>query len=198
MRRLVIALQALLSRKKLSGKVVFLRPPKRKDSKKWQILRSKSKDFLMPWEPKWDKSACSRKTFMRQLKSSAVNANLDKAYSFYIFKLSDNTMLGGVNITNVRRGVSQSALLGYWIGKPYANQGYMSEALLILLPSLIKDLGLNRIEAATLIKNRPSRKLLEKTGFQEEGILRQYLKINGEWEDHVMYSLISDDILNNS
>ncbi len=196
MRRLVIALQALLSRKRLAGERVFLRPPKRRDLKKWQDLRKISKDFLTPWEPTWDKSALSRRTFMRQLKKSSMQANLDQSYSFFIFSKFDKLLLGGINVANVRRGSSQCASLGYWIGKPHVKKGYMKEALLVLIPSLFVDLRLNRIEAATLPENKPSRRLLESIGFKKEGLLRQYLKINGEWRDHIIYGLLSDDLIN--
>ena len=98
-----------------------------------------------------------------------------------------------MNVFNVRRGVSQSASLGYWIGKRFSRKGYMYEALEILLPSLFLDLRLNRIEAATLKNNVASRGLLEKIGFVKEGICRSYLKINGKWQDHVLYSLLEED-----
>ena len=193
MKRLVIALQSLFSRKRLSGKRVFLRPAKRRDAIKWQKLRLSSKNFLSPWEPSWDASSCSRRAFMRYLKNSSYLANIDRSYSFLIFKEEDKDLIGGVNVFNVRRGVSQSASLGYWIGKRFSRKGYMYEALEILLPSLFLDLRLNRIEAATLKNNVASRGLLEKIWFLKEGICRSYLKINGKWQDHVLYSLLEED-----
>lgn len=193
MKRLVIALQALLSRKRLSGDNIFLRPPKRRDAVKWQKLRLTSKDFLVPWEPSWDNYSCTRRAYMKFLKNSYYLANMDRAYYFLIFKKKENTLLGGINIGNVRRGASQSATLGYWIGKPFAKKGYMTEALQIILPSLFVDLRLNRIEAAILPENYPSMQLLKKSGFKEEGVFRQYLKINGKWRDHKIFSLIADD-----
>ena len=193
MKKLVVALQSLLSRKKLSGKRVFLRAPKRRDAIKWQKLRLSSKKFLSPWEPKWDATSCSRRAFIRYLKNSSYLANIDRSYSFLIFKEEDKDLIGGINVFNVRRGVSQSSSIGYWVGKKFSRKGYMNEALQILLPFLFVDLRLNRIEAAVLKHNKPSRKLLEKLGFSEEGVCRAYLKINGEWKDHVMYSLIRKD-----
>ena len=194
MKRLVIALQSLFSKKKLSGERVFLRPPKRRDALKWQKLRLASKSFLVPWEPAWDASSCSRRAFIRYFKNSNYLANMDRAYSFLIFNIEDKSLLGGVNVGNVRRGVSQSASLGYWIGKQHSKKGYMKEALDILIPSLFLDLQLNRIEAATLENNLASKNLLNKIGFKKEGKLRKYLKINGEWQDHVLYSLLEYDI----
>ena len=193
MKKLVIALQSLFSRKRLRGKRVFLRPAKRRDAIKWQKLRLSSKSFLSPWEPKWDVSSCSRRAFMRYLKNSSYLANMDRSYSFLIFKEEDKDLIGGVNVFNVRRGVSQSASLGYWIGKRFSRKGFMNEALEVLLPSLFVDLRLNRIEAATLKNNIASRGLLEKLGFIKEGVCRAYLKIDGKWQDHVLYSLLQEE-----
>ena len=194
MKRLVIALQSLFSKKKLSGERIFLRPPKRRDALKWQKLRMASKSFLVPWEPAWNASSCSRRSFIRYFKNSNYLANMDRAYSFLIFNIEDKSLLGGVNVGNVRRGVSQSASLGYWIGKQHSKKGYMKEALDVLIPSLFLDLQLNRIEAATLENNLASKNLLNKIGFRKEGKLRKYLKINGEWQDHDLYSLLEYDI----
>lgn len=193
MKRLVIALQALLSRKRLGGKRVFLRPPKRRDALKWQKLRLASKNFLTPWEPSWDASSCSRRAYIRFLKNSIYLANMDRAYSFLIFKNDDKVLLGGINVGNVKRGASQSASLGYWIGKQYSRNGYMTEALYILIPSLFIDLRLNRIEAAILQENLASKNLLKNIGFKKEGELRDYLKINGSWRNHTLYSLLEKD-----
>ena len=193
MKRLVIAIQSLLSKKKLTGKRVFLRPPKRRDALKWQKLRMSSKSFLVPWEPSWDASSCTRRAYLRYFKNSNYLANMDRAYSFLIFKTDDKTLLGGINVGNVRRGVSQSASLGYWIGEKYARNGYMKEALKLLIPSLFVDLRLNRIEAATLEENIASKSLLKKIGFKKEGVLRKYLKINGTWRDHILYGLLEND-----
>ena len=194
MRRLVIAIQSLLSKKKLTGKRVFLRPPKRRDALKWQKLRMSSKSFLAPWEPSWDSSSCTRRAYLRYFKNSNYLANMDRAYSFLIFKTDDKTLLGGINVGNVRRGVAQSASLGYWIGEKHSRNGYMKEALKLLIPSLFIDLRLNRIEAATLEENIASKNLLKKIGFKKEGVLRKYLKINGAWRDHILYGLLENDL----
>ena len=194
MKRLVIAIQSLLSKKKLAGQRIFLRPPKRRDSLKWQKLRMSSKNFLVPWEPSWDASSCSRRAFLRYFKNSNYLANMDRAYSFLIFKIEDKTLLGGINVGNVRRGVAQSASLGYWVGVNYARNGYMKEALQILIPTLFIDLRLNRLEAATLEENTASKNLLKKIGFKKEGVVRKYLKINGTWRDHILYGLLENDL----
>ena len=109
MKKLVIALQSLLSRKRLAGDRIYLRPPKRKDALKWQKLRLASKEFLVPYEPSWDAYSCTRRAYLRFLKNSYYLANMDRAYSFLIFIKTDNILLGGINVGNIKRGVSQSA-----------------------------------------------------------------------------------------
>jgi ribosomal-protein-alanine N-acetyltransferase len=72
----------------------------------------------------------------------------------------------------------------------------MTEALYVLFPFAFDRLGLHRIEAACLPHNLASRGLLQKVGFREEGHARQYLRINGSWQDHVLYALLRGDIRN--
>ena len=194
MKRLVIAIQSLLPKKKLKGERLFLRPPKRRDALKWQKLRMSSKSFLVPWEPSWNASSCTRRAFLRYFRNSNYLANMDRAYAFLIFKNDDKTLLGGINVGNVRRGVAQSASLGYWIGLKHARNGYMKEALKLLIPTLFVDFRLNRIEAATLEENNASKNLLKKIGFKKEGVLRKYLKINGVWRDHTLFALLENDL----
>ena len=73
MKRLVIAIQSLLSKKKFTGQRIFLRPPKRRDALKWQKLRLASKEFLVPYEPSWDVYSCTRRSYLRFLKNSYYN-----------------------------------------------------------------------------------------------------------------------------
>lgn len=69
----------------------------------------------------------------------------------------------------------------------------MSDALQTSLTFAFESLGLNRVEAACLPENQPSRRLLIKSGFTEEGYARQYLKICGTWRDHVRFGILATD-----
>jgi RimJ/RimL family protein N-acetyltransferase len=80
------------------------------------------------------------------------------------------------------------------IGAPYARQGIMTLAVELVLRFAFNELGLHRVEAACLPSNTPSRKLLTKCGFRQEGYAPQYLKINGAWEDHVLFALLSSEV----
>ncbi|MCB1513497.1 MAG: GNAT family N-acetyltransferase [Hyphomicrobiaceae bacterium] len=103
-------------------------------------------------------------------------------------------LVGGVTLTNVRRGVTQSATLGYWLGVPYVGHGLMHDALSALLPFAFDVLRLHRVEAAVMPANAPSLKLLDRLGFTREGVARRYLKINGVWQDHIAFALLAEDV----
>jgi len=171
-----------------------LRFPRMEDHSQWSSLRNQSKAFLVPWEATWPSDDLSRSAFSHRLKHYRDNVRKDKAYPLLIFKANDShELVGGVTVSNVRRGIAQTAQLGYWIGQPHANQGYMSEAVRAVADFCFDQLGLHRLEAACLIKNGPSARVLEKCGFLREGIARKYLKINGQWQDHLLFALLKDD-----
>ncbi len=103
-----------------------------------------------------------------------------------------DALAGGVGLSNVRRGVAETASLGYWIGEPFARPGYMTAALPLVLDFAFARLRLHRVEAACLPSNVPSRALLLRTGFQQEGYARSYLLIDGKWQDHLLFAILRE------
>jgi [ribosomal protein S5]-alanine N-acetyltransferase len=177
----------------IEGEEVTLRQPQMSDHPEWAALREKSRAFLEPWEPIWPADDLTRGAFRRRLKRYAEDQRSDQAYSFFIFRNTDNALVGGITLSNVRRGVAQAGSIGYWIGEPYSRQGLMTKALRILIPFSFTSLRLHRLEAACITTNVASIRLLEKSGFQREGYARQYLCINGMWQDHLLYARLKDD-----
>ncbi len=177
----------------LRGQEVYLRYPRIADYLNWARLRGESREFLTKWEPVWAEDELTRGAFRRRIKRYQKETRLDSAYVFLVFRASDDTLMGGCTLSNVRRGVTQCCALGYWIGARFARQGYMSDAVRALIPFVFGTLGLHRIEAACLPENQPSRSLLAKAGFHEEGLARKYLLINGEWRDHIQFALLEDE-----
>ena len=106
-------------------------------------------------------------------------------------------LVGGITIGHIRRGAGQNCMIGYWMGERHAGHGHMFAALKLAIPYIFSSLELHRIEAACIPENSRSIRLLEKAGFEREGYLRQYLRINGKWRDHVLFSLLSDDAVPN-
>ena len=178
---------------RLEGRVVYLRPPRRRDWREWAELRGASREFLVPWEPAWTADALTRAAFRRRLQRHAEDWQRDQGYAFFILHRGDDRLVGGININNVRRGVAQMASLGYWIGKPYARRGYMSEAIRVALAFAFEQLALHRCEAACLLHNHASQSALRRAGFREEGMAKRYLRINGEWQDHLLFALLREE-----
>ena len=116
----------------------------------------------------------------------------DQGYNFFIFRAAE-TLTGGVGLSNLRRGVAETASLRYWIGEPHARQGLMTAALPLVLDFAFERLRLHRVEAACLPTNVPSRALLLRTGFQQEGYARNYLLIDGKWQDHLLFAILRED-----
>jgi [ribosomal protein S5]-alanine N-acetyltransferase len=177
----------------IEGERVILRQPQMSDHPEWAVLREKSREFLRPWEPTWPVDDLTRAAFRRRLKRYAEDQRSDQASSFFIFRRTDGALVGGITLSNVRRGVAQAGSVGYWMGEPHARDGLMSAALRALIPFGFVTLRLHRLEAACIPTNVASIRLLEKSGFQREGYARQYLCINGIWQDHLLYARIKDD-----
>ena len=172
---------------------LLLRPPQASDYTAWAELREQSRDHLIPWEPRWSHDELSRWSFRRRLRYYQRDQRDDMGYAFFIFSDATGELYGGLTLSNVRRGVTQAAALGYWLGAPHIGKGYMSRAVSMATQYAFTDLSLHRVEAACLPSNRPSIAVLSRNGFQNEGLARRYLRINGEWRDHLLFSLLSDD-----
>jgi len=175
------------------GEGVALRTPQMADFEEWAALREASRNFLVPWEPTWPGDDLHRGAFRRRLKRYSEDQRNDQAYPFFIFREKDQALVGGLTITNIRRGVAQAGNLGYWMGEAYARRGYMTAAVRALIPFAFTALRLHRIEAACIPSNAASIRLLEKTGFTREGYAREYLCINGLWQDHLLYARLMKD-----
>jgi ribosomal-protein-alanine N-acetyltransferase len=176
------------------GYGLVLRGPVMADFPQWADLREHSRAYLTPWEPIWPSDDLTRAGFRRRLRRYAEDVAADRAYPFLVFRESDGTLVGGVTLANVRRGIVQAGTVGYWVGQPYAHQGYMTAALRVLLPSLFGELNLHRVEAACIPTNTPSIRVLEKCGFTREGLARRYLCINGVWQDHLLFGILHEDL----
>jgi ribosomal-protein-alanine N-acetyltransferase len=175
----------------VEGDGVFLRAPQMSDYSEWTTLREASRAFLTPWEPTWPSDDLSRSAFRRRLRRYAEDQRADTSYAFFLFRKSDEALVGGLTLANIRRGVAQAGSLGYWIGEPFARRGLMTGAVQGLAPFAFASLRLHRLEAACIPSNTASIRLLEKVGFAREGYAREYLCINGLWQDHLLFARLN-------
>ncbi|MCZ6763737.1 MAG: GNAT family protein [Alphaproteobacteria bacterium] len=172
---------------------VLLRAARETDWRQYAELRAASRTFLEPWEPTWPSDSLTRLTFQRRLHRYQEEWHRGIGFTFFIFAAIDDALLGGIGVTNIRRGVAQAGTIGYWIGETHAGMGLMGEALEAVLAFCFDELGLHRAEAACLPSNERSRRLLERAGFVREGYAEKYLKIRGAWQDHLLFGLRTDE-----
>ena len=165
-----------------------MRVPDMPDYEQWAALRARSRDFLTPWEPVWPANDLTRAAFRSRIRQYWRDIDDDAAYPYFIFDAQGEVLVGALTLSNVRRGVAQTGTLGYWIGLPHARRGYMTSAVRLAVDFAFRHLGLHRVEASCLPHNRASINLLQKCGFEREGLARGYLKIAGEWRDHLLFA----------
>ncbi|MBF4693273.1 GNAT family N-acetyltransferase [Fusibacter ferrireducens] len=156
----------------------------------------KNKDFLEPFEHTKSKTFYTlenHKLTLRLEEEAFLKMNMVR---FWLFKKEDTQFerpIGSLALTNIIRGVFKSCFLGYKMDKDEINKGYMTEAIQAVVKIAFGYMKLHRIEANIMPRNERSIKVVEKCGFVKEGLARQYLKINGIWEDHYHMVILNED-----
>jgi [ribosomal protein S5]-alanine N-acetyltransferase len=164
--------------------MVFLEPVSLARIKEFLALAKASREF----HHQWVEMPGSVPAFKARMKKRAREGGC----AYFICRNSDNALLGVVNVSQPVRGHLQSVYLGYWVFAPYANQGYMTKGLGLVLSEVFGKLRFHRVEANIQPTNEPSRKLAEKLGFRLEGFSPKYLKVNGRWTDHERWAMTKD------
>lgn len=168
------------------------------DSSEWNLVLDyhiRNKEFLKEWEPLRNELFYTKEIQQKQLDNDRVNLESGIGLRLWIFKkgISDQT-IGCIAFNNIVRGAFLSCHLGYKLDQDEINQGYITEALKKGIAIVFEEYQLHRIEANIMPKNKASLVVVEKLGFHREGLARDYLKINGEWEDHVHMVLLNDKV----
>ncbi len=172
---------------------LILRPPEAEDQESWIRLRAESRTFLEPWEPLWAHDHLTKRAYRNRVVWAQRLIDEGKGAPLFLHRKEDGALVGAITLDNIRRGPSQAATVGYWVGEVHAKQGFMTEALGAVKEFAFEGLDLSRIEAACLPENAASRALLERVGFKYEGVAQAYLQINGRWRTHVLYAAIRSD-----
>lgn len=177
---------------RLETERMVLRLPAHSDFNAWTSLRAESRAFLTPWEPVWHADHLTRRAFTNRVYWATRASRSGTSLSLFLMR-RDGALLGAITLDSIRRGPAQMGTLGYWIGTPFARQGYMREAIGAMVTHAFGPMELSRIEAACLPENIASRGVLETCGFKYEGVAQSYLQINGRWRNHVLYSCLRAD-----
>jgi len=169
----------------IEGKRIFLRPPREKDQDEYLELNRRSASF--------NRGLASPPTSPEQFAAFLERCRVDTTAWFFICRRTDEAILGSISLSQISRGLFQSAYLGYQIGAEFAGQGYMTEAVALMLRYAFVDLKLHRLEANIQPGNAPSIALVKRAGFVKEGFSRRYLKICGRWRDHERWAILAED-----
>ena len=130
----------------------------------------------------------------RESFTTYVARNLDDANEcFVICRKTDKRIVGAINMSQIFRKSFQNAYLGYSLGVKYVENGFMTEAVQLILRYAFKDLKLHRVEANVQPHNTDSIAVLQRCGFTKEGFSPKYLKISGRWRDHERWAIIKED-----
>src|SRR5688572_3739746 len=148
----------------VKGRGIELRAPRAGDHEAWAALRHQSFAYLQPWEPSWPEDDLTRPAFKRRLSIYAREMEAGHAWPFFIFAEADQALVGAITLSNVRRGVSESGTIGYWIGQPHAGRGHATAAVRAIVDYAFAELNLHRVEAACVPTNVASHRVLEKAG----------------------------------
>lgn len=186
----------LQSELELTGSRILLRPLNIGDFGAYKELRARCSDWLSPWEPVPVKgqpdASKERRAFAALCGARDRERQLGTGFGFAIV-IPDHGLAGVVNLSGIQRGPFQSSYLGYWIDEACAGQGYVPEAVAIMLRFAFEEAGLHRVQVAVIPRNHASRRVVEKLGLREEGLAERYLQIAGVWEDHIRYAMTVEE-----
>jgi ribosomal-protein-alanine N-acetyltransferase len=178
----------------LAGQRVKLRTLTEQDYDSWFEVRSRCRQWLVPWEPRPKGSpmpAEDRHSFATRCAIRERERQLGTGYGFGVF--ADGYFAGEVTLSSIQRGPFQSAFIGYWVDQARAGQGLVPEAVVVTLQFAFESLGLHRVEISIIPRNQSSRRVVEKLGIRMEGVAERFLEIDGNWEDHARYAITSEE-----
>ncbi|MGG6238134.1 GNAT family N-acetyltransferase [Nodosilinea sp. AN01ver1] len=148
--------------------------------------------YLEPFEPQRPANFYTQEFWQSVLASRESDFRNGFAVKLLIFRQAEpEELIGTINLNTIVRGALYGATLGYGLSAQHQGQGYMTEAGQRLIAYAFDELNLHRLMANYLPHNHRSANVLKRLGFQIEGIARDYLFINGQWQDHVLTSLVN-------
>ena len=148
---------------------------------------------LQPWSPKVPRSYHSVESWKQRLAERELEFQNDQSAHFIGTDEQESHVIGSCSLSNIVRGVFQACHMGYSVASRYEGQGYMKKIVCHAIGYAFNDMNLHRIMANHMPNNERSAGLLRSLCFEKEGVAKDYLWINGKWEDHVLNSLINDE-----
>ncbi|MDH6577038.1 ribosomal-protein-alanine N-acetyltransferase [Kitasatospora sp. MAP5-34] len=173
-----------------------LRPIRARDQNAWQEVSRRNRDWLRRWEatvpPAPPGRGGTRPSYRQMVRYLRGEAGAGRMLPFVV--LHQGRLVGQLTVGGITWGSMCSANVGYWVDEGVAGRGIMPTAVALAVDYCFSVLGLHRIEVCIRPENRPSRRVVEKLGFREEGMRPRYLHIDGDWRDHLVYALTIEEV----
>ncbi|MCM3750274.1 GNAT family N-acetyltransferase [Paenibacillus pasadenensis] len=170
---------------------VYIRFPEERDAAPLTVMYKNNREFFQQFSPHNAEEFYTEPYQLKMIYESKNDALEDRRYSFVICLKEEDRVIGSIDLSFVARGVLQSCMVGYSLDQAYNGKGYMTEALKQVVQYAFDKLKFHRVTGEASPRNPGSIRVLEKAGFQKEGIARSNVKINGKWEDHQVLAIIN-------
>ncbi|MBA0053381.1 N-acetyltransferase [Streptomyces sp. AJS327] len=181
----------------LADGATTLRPIRLRDQRAWREVNQRNRDWLRPWEATIPPAVpgrlpTRRPTFRQMVRHLRGEAQAGRMLPFVVEH--ERRLVGQLTVAGITWGSMCSGHIGYWIDREVAGRGVMPTSVALAVDHCFRTVGLHRIEVCIRPENSPSRRVVEKLGFREEGMRPRYLHIDGAWRDHVVYALTVEDV----
>lgn len=174
---------------RIKGELCYIRPLVPQDAKDLTNLLIRNKEYWTMFEPKHKGIYYTEYTQQNKIMESMRLRSVQLEYLCGIYDLKSNMLIGQISLYAIKRLPFSSCFIGYALDEQYTGKGIASEAVQLMVQFALFTLKLNRVEAYVSPNNMASIRVLEKVGFSQEGLLKQLLYINGQWEDHYIYAI---------
>lgn len=179
----------------LKGNKVYLRFIDSGDERELLSLNLRNRDFFGKYSATRDDAFFTLEHHVRLIDKYREDRYEDARYAFGIFRQDSDELVGVITLSDIIRGPIQSCFVGYSMDQDHNGKGFMTEAVELVVAYGFRALNLHRIEAGVMPSNAGSQRVLEKCGFEREGLWRKNVRINGKWEDHYAYGIINPNDL---
>ncbi|MGM0804088.1 MAG: GNAT family N-acetyltransferase [Bacillota bacterium] len=183
--------QSVETNVKLTGDNIYIRLLTVEDAEDMVNLQLENREFFSQFAMERSDDFYSLENQQKRIQMLVENAKQDLDYYFGIFTKGEEVLIGTINLFAVMRGSIQSAFVGYFLDEKHNGKGYTTEAVRLIVKYAFDELKLHRVEAGVMPHNIGSIRVLEKAGFEKEGLARKNVKINGKWEDHQQMAIIN-------
>ncbi|MER2089967.1 MAG: GNAT family protein [Sporosarcina sp.] len=177
----------------LEGQTSYLRILTEDDAFIFTELISDNKEYWSIFEPRHDSSYFTVAVQRDKIRESIYQMRDRREYNFGIFDLASSRLIGHISLYSIKRLPFSSGFIGYSIDERETGRGIGTEAVRLVTKFAFDKVALHRVEAYVSPRNSGSIKVLEKSDYHQEGLMRKLLYINGVWEDHYMYAIVEDD-----